>query len=155
MQEVHRKNEVTLSVGITALLILKCSTINWSASPSFSMQRENMFDWPFSSCHKIQKILSTEIQGTQIQGQLFQPLSWSSLWMIYSYWLSCQVGNNQKHAAKIAEPVLPKLKAETFGPLQSIMPMLGCSATQILLDGSLGPGPACLQCSALDRGVWY
>lgn len=121
-QCTENKMKVTLFVGITALFILKCSTINWSSSSSpFSMHRKWLSTAFFSSCHEIQKFLCTEIQRARIQNQLCQPLSRSGLWMTHSLWALCQVSRNQKRAAKTAEPVP---KPETAGPLQSIMPNL-------------------------------
>lgn len=123
-QCTENKMKVTLFAGQSPpLLVLKCSTINWSSSP-FSMQRKLLSTAFFSSWHGIQKSLYTEIQRAQVQNQLSQPLPWSSLWTAHSFWASCQAGYNQKHAVKRAEPVLPKLKPETAGPLQSIMPKL-------------------------------
>lgn len=82
------------------------------------------FFFSFPSCCEIQKLLCTEIQRAQIQNQLSQPLSWSSLQMMHSLWALCQITYNQKCAAKTAEPELPLLRWETSRPLRSIISKL-------------------------------
>lgn len=75
-----------------------------------------------------------------------------SLGMTHSLWASCQLGYNQKRAAKIAKPVL---KPEPGGPLQSRMPQLmGLQCHPKAARWISGPWPECLQGTVSDGRVW-